>query len=330
MTLKQLAAAALASSVLVAAAGCGSGGASDSGASGGDGDLLQVKVGLVPATAVAPLYLGDEKGFFEEAGVDLEIVSGMGGPGAVAGVQSQSVDVAIAAPDTLVTSRSQGIELTALATAGAVPPDGTGGNRVVVPADSDITGGEGLEGMTIGVFGLKGLNDIAIMAAMDAEGADSSTVQFVNLDYPAMLGALERGDIDAAALAEPFLSQAVNAGEARVAFDFWPISDPDGATLTLWFTGAEQLAIKDEEIQRFTTAMLRSSEYADANPDEVRAILPTMTQMTAEQAAETELQSFSRDLVTEDFEQSAERLSTYADLENEPDLDGIVYEPDAG
>lgn len=76
--------------------------------------------------------------------------------------------------------------------------------------------------------------------------------------------------------------------------------------------------------------MLRSSEYADANPDEVRAILPTMTQMTAEQAAETELQSFSRDLVTEDFEQSAERLSTYADLENEPDLDGIVYEPDAG
>lgn len=308
----------------LAVAGCG--GQDEKSAGSG---LTKVKVGLVPATAVAPLYLGREKGFFEDAGLELELVNGMGGPSAVAGVQSGSVDISIAAPDTLVTSRTQGIELTAVANAGSVPADGTGGSKVLVRPGSGIDGAKDLEGKTIGVFGLKGLDDIAIMTAMDAEGADSSKVEFVNLDNSAMLGAVERGDIDAAAVAEPFQSQAVNAGDLEVAFDFWPIANPDGSTLTLWFTSDRQLKEDREVIEKFTAAMKKSSAYADEHPDELRAILPTVTKMSEEQAKATSLQVYSRELDIKDFERARDRLQKYADLEGAPDLDGIILDADA-
>ena len=316
---------ALAFMVAAAAAGCGG---QDSAAT--TSGLTKVRVGLVPATAVAPLYLGQDKGFFEEAGLELELVNGMGGPSAVAGVQSGSVDIAIAAPDTLVTSRTQGIELTALANAGSVPADGTGGSKVLVRADSDIDGAKDLEGKTIGVFGLKGLDDIAIMTAMDAEGADSSSVEFVNLDNSAMLGAVERGDIDAAAVAEPFQSQAVNDGELKVAFDFWPVANPEGSTLTLWFTSDEQMTEDRAMVEAFTEAMTKSSAYADAHHDELRAILPTVTQMSEEQAEATSLQVYSRELDIKDFERALERLQKYADLKGEADLDGIIFDAGTG
>src|SRR5688500_18059927 len=49
------------------------------GACGGDGDLDTVRVGVVPIADVAPLYLGREKGFFADEGLDVEPQPATGG-----------------------------------------------------------------------------------------------------------------------------------------------------------------------------------------------------------------------------------------------------------
>ena len=54
---------------LLALAGCGDDGGSSS---AGEGGVTKVKVGVLPISNVAPLYLGMKKGFFKEEGLEVE------------------------------------------------------------------------------------------------------------------------------------------------------------------------------------------------------------------------------------------------------------------
>lgn len=289
-------------------------------------EMATLKVGLIPVTAVAPIYIGIEQGFFEEEGIELDLVMGMGGPSAVAGVESGSVDIAIGDSAALIRAQESGLPLTALTSAGSVEGDGVGGSKVVVAEDSDIETAADLNGKTIGVFNLKSSNEMNVQAAIDAEGGDSSTVQYVNLEFPAMVAALQRGDIDAAGLAEPQLNQAVQNGDVRVTMDYYPIVFPDGTSITLWFTGSNQLEEKPDELKRFGAAMDKASAYADENPDAVRDIIPEFSGLSEEDVDDLPLQKYNMPLTIEDFEKNVEVMQEYGDLNNDPDLSNIIME----
>ena len=66
--------AALAAAAVLLIAGCGDDGGGSGGGSGGGGDEgpVTLKVGVIPIADVAPLYLGMDKGFFEEEGLKIE------------------------------------------------------------------------------------------------------------------------------------------------------------------------------------------------------------------------------------------------------------------
>ena len=68
--------------LLVGVAGCGSSGSSKSG--GRD----HITVGVIPIVDVAPIYLGEQQGFFAKRGIDLKLQQESGGAAAVPGVGS--------------------------------------------------------------------------------------------------------------------------------------------------------------------------------------------------------------------------------------------------
>lgn len=67
-----------------------------------------VKVGVVPVTDIAPLHLGIEQGYFDEENLEIETVSGKGGPELIAGVTSENLDIGISASTPLVQARANG------------------------------------------------------------------------------------------------------------------------------------------------------------------------------------------------------------------------------
>ena len=72
--------------LLVPVAACGGDDSGDSGGGGGGGGDQEVqlaRVGVIPIVDVAPIYLGVEQGFFEEQGLEVELVPGSGGAAAV-------------------------------------------------------------------------------------------------------------------------------------------------------------------------------------------------------------------------------------------------------
>ena len=73
--------------LLSALVGASCGGGDDDGG-GGQGEMTSVRVGVIPITPVAPVYLGVEQGCFEREGLRVEPVPARGGAAIVPAVQS--------------------------------------------------------------------------------------------------------------------------------------------------------------------------------------------------------------------------------------------------
>ena len=145
--------------------------------------------------------------------------------------------------------------------------------NILVKGSSSIRNSADLAGKTIAVNALKGVGEVMIKAALQKVGVNPSSVRLLALPFPAMRTALQNGQVDAIWTPEPFLSLAINTDGARTVMapgpvlgDFWPIGGY--GALDSWVRRNPGLA------RRFRTAINQSLAYAQAHPDEVRALLP--------------------------------------------------------
>jgi NitT/TauT family transport system substrate-binding protein len=87
--------------------------------------------------------------------------------------------------------------------------DATG---LAVSASSGIHSAADLSGKTIAVNALDSISTVTASAAIDGAGGDSAKVKFVEMPFPQMVAAVQRGLVGGAMLGEPYLTQAKEAG----------------------------------------------------------------------------------------------------------------------
>ncbi len=265
--------AALALSACAADTGGSDGG---SGGSGGD-ELTEVKLQLqwLPQGQFAGYFAAQDQGFFEEAGLDVEIIPSGGDIVPQDALANGDVDYAIAWVPKVLGSIEAGANVTNIAQIFQ-----RSGTLQVAWADSGIESVADFEGKKIGSWGFG--NEWEIFAAMAEEGLDSSTVEIITQDFN--MNAFLSGDIDAAqAMTYNEYAQVLETvnpetGELYTADDLNVISYEDtvGAMLqdAIW-ADTERLE-SDEEYQETTVAFLKAVikgwVYAAENPEDAAQI----------------------------------------------------------
>lgn len=314
-----------AAALLVAACG-GDNGGDDQAAAGGEDEtqeLHHLQVGIVPVVDVAPLYLGIEKGFFEEEGLDVEPYIAQGGaaiiPAVVSGEQaigfSNIVSLLLAEENDLpVQVIAQGIQAT------DDPENDTA--AIGVLADSDITEPKDLEGKTIAVNTLANISELTVKAALAGEGVDVDTLNLVEVPIPDMVGQLESGQIDAAGFVEPFVTVGKNEGFRMIIYD--RVATEPQMTVATYFTSKEFLESDPEVVEGFVRAMNRSLEYATEHPDEARDAISQYTEIPPEVLDEVVLPLWQTDLNVPSIEKLAELMVTYGISDEAPDVDALI------
>jgi NitT/TauT family transport system substrate-binding protein len=286
-------------------------------------ELTTIEVGVVPVVDVAPLYLGIEQGFFEEEGLDVEPAIAQGGaaiiPAVVQGDQeigfSNIVSLLIGETEDLpVQVISQGIQAT------DDPDNDTA--AVAVAADSDVQDVSDLEGKTIAINTLRNISELTVTAALEGEGVDVSTIDFVEVPLPDMVGQLEAGQIDAAGLVEPFITTGEAAGHRMLIYD--RVATEPEMTIATYFTSDEFLESDPEVVDGFVRAMHRSLEYATENPDEARQAIGEYTEIPPDVLEEVVLPLWQTDLNEDSIELVAELMVTYGITEDEADVDELI------
>ena len=232
-----------------------------------------VRVATLPIANALPMDLGIRKGFFQEEGIEISKTTLQSGNDVVLAVANKNADIGYLGYVPMMIARTQGIPFTAVA---ASEVEGTSNDdnwqNILVKGDSSIRGPADLRGKTVAVNALKGVGEVMIRAALQKRGVDPNSVNLLALPFPAMRSALSNGQVDAVWTPEPFLSQILSDGGRTVMAPgpelgrFWPIGGY--GALNEWITGNPAVAA------RFRRAINRSLSYAQANPNEIRDLLP--------------------------------------------------------
>lgn len=267
-----LAAGAVTVAVAPLLAACG-----DSDDDGGGGDLTEVKLQLqwLPQAQFAGYYAAVEQGYFEDEGLDVEIIPSGGDIVPQDALANGDVDYAIAWVPKVLGSIEQGANLTNVAQIFQ-----RSGTLQVSWADSGIESVADFEGKRIGSWGFG--NEWEIFAAMAAEGLDSTSVEIVTQDFN--MNAFLQGDIDAAqAMTYNEYAQLLetvdqDTGELYQPDDFNVISyeDTEGAMLqdAIW-ADTERLesdAEYEETTVAFLKAVIQGWAFVRDNPEQAAEI----------------------------------------------------------
>ncbi len=264
----------VAAALLLVIAGCGSSDDEPPAASGGS---TQVKVGVIPILDVAPIYLGKQKGFFSNRGIELTMETGQGGAAIVPGVVSGQFQFGFSNVTSLLIARSRGLPLKVVANGVASTSKDKADYSGVVTRDDAIRTAADLAGKRVAVNTLKNIGDSTIRASVRKAGGDPSSIKFTELAFPDMPAALEGGRVDAVWVVEPFLSATLAQGGRLVASNY--VDTAPDLTVAVYFTSERLLRENPDLVKRFTDAMTESLAYADAHPDEARQVLTTYTQI---------------------------------------------------
>ncbi|MCZ9344107.1 ABC transporter substrate-binding protein, partial [Streptomyces sp. TRM76130] len=244
-------------SVLVAATACGSSDSGGPAGSGSSGGTTTVEVGLIPIVDVAPLYLGQKKGFYAEHGLELSPTLAQGGAAIVPGVTSGQFQFGFSNLTSLLIAQSNEVPVRAVANGiASTGEEGEDFGAITVKGDSPVRSAKELEGKKVAINTLKNINETAVRASVSRAGGDPDKVDFVELAFDQMPAALDGGRIDAAMAVEPALATIKNQGGREIASPMVDVA-PD-LTVAMYFTSTQYAQQNPEVVREFQEATAES------------------------------------------------------------------------
>ncbi|KAE8766110.1 ABC transporter substrate-binding protein [Georgenia thermotolerans] len=225
-------------------------------------------------------YVAEEKGFFDEAGIDVTIEPGSGTVDVMKLVASGSADFGTGDFSTVVVTVAN--EQLPVTTVGVIHQKSLA--AVVTLGDRGIAEPADLAGKKVGDQP-GSTNQVIFPTYAKAAGLDPASVEFVPAAPPALPQLLVSGQVDAIGqfvVGEPLIAAAAQGKDVVVLPYGDVLPDLYGNVL---FT-SDKLAEADPElVSRFTEALLKGLEYSVENPEETGEILrkyqPTQNQDVA-------------------------------------------------
>jgi NitT/TauT family transport system substrate-binding protein len=226
-------------------------------------DDAPVRIAALQLDPAAEVYFAQDGGFFKKAGLNVDIEPFTSGVAALAALFGGAIDIAISDSVGAATAHSRGFPVTYLSP-GCVFTRAAQSSSLVVLATSSIKSARDLNGKSVGTNGLKNIVEIPTSAWVDNNGGDAKTVKFVELPVPQMPAAIEQGRLDAAVMAEPFITNAQAGNNFRII----SLADNNVAPEFLysgWATTNDWAAKNPATVKRFVGAMYEAAKWSNAN-----------------------------------------------------------------
>ncbi|CAN7382305.1 ABC transporter substrate-binding protein [Microbacterium foliorum] len=282
------------------------------------GEAETVRVGYFPLAHTSTVVNAENEGLFEAEGLSVELVQTEGGATAITALTSGALDIIYTNYTSALLAASQGLPIRLVA-ANDVGADDHG---IFVAADSGITGAADLVGKTFAVNNLQNIGTLAVYSLMTDAGLDPTAVNLVEMPYPDMQAALERGSVDAIWQVEPFQARAESAGLVRISNMFTgSLADVPVAG---WITTEQFAADNPEAIAQFQRAIAASAEQLSADNDKLVELVPTFTQVSPEVAAAITLPTFQTELDLPALQLSADLMKQYGIIDADLDVNSLV------
>lgn len=220
-------------------------------------------LGYIPSVQFAPFYVAQDKGFFEDEGLEVEFRHGFE-TDFLKLVAAGEIPFVVASGEEVILGRERGLPVTYVAEWYTRFPV-----ALFALAESGIRSPKDVEGKTLGVPGPFGATYIGWKALVYAAGIDEDKVQVESIGFT-QAAAVGEGKVDAA------MDYIVNApvrlrlaGQDVVVF---PVSDYINLPSNGLVTNERLLREDPDLVTGMVRAMLRGIQYTLDHPDEAFAI----------------------------------------------------------
>lgn len=286
-------------------------------------DLGVVRIVTIPTEASMDVYYARDKGFFKDAGLNVEISEVSTGAAGISGIVGGTYDISNTNLGSVAAARARGILVKLIAPA-SIYVKSRPNALLFVGKGSPIRSAQDLNGKTIAVVSIGSLSYVTTKVWLDKSGGDSKSVKFIGLPFPAMLPALEAGKVDAISSAEPFATSAKAA--ARVLADtLGAVSD---SFLETGYAASDAwLAEHPSEAARFVVAMRRAHEWANRHQKETADILVHYGKLTPEVATTMTRSVFGTTLTPGSVQPFLDDAYKYGELQRPVNASEIIWSP---
>lgn len=248
---------ALAATLALTAATMAACGGSDKDSAAADSGTLRITtLGLCNEI---PVFWAEKNGIFKENGLNVELVKSTGGAAALTALQSGDIDLAFTNPFSTMIARSQDIDVQWIATAyETTAVEGEGTNAMAVTEESGITEAKGLNGKTIGVNEIGGINEIITTEWLKINGADVDSVKFVALPFNELASSVSSGKIDAAQI--PAQNVDPKLGLKSLEDPYVAVGDGKGLVFAGYVGTSKNVDKKEKSFKAFQDSLIAANE----------------------------------------------------------------------
>jgi NitT/TauT family transport system substrate-binding protein len=287
-------------------------------------EMRTVRVAALPIAETGALWAAMEEGIFAKHNIEVEVVPAQGGAQAIPGLLNGDIEFAIGQP--FGPYRAALADLGAPIISNYASSLGADAekdvNAVVALNSSGITGPADLAGKRVSVNSLGAAGDVTIMKAVKDAGGDPSTIEFVMVAFPDAKAQLEANNIDAAWVPDPFMSM-VAGDDGLIVMHPYQVTIPELSLLTN-ITTQKLIDENPDLVKDYAAAMAEALDWAQANPDLVRAAIVENMGIPEAAAAGITLPLFTAEIDQAGLETLAELAVEFGVLDTMPDFSVLL------
>jgi len=229
------------------------------------------RIGLGPWVGFGPFYLAKEKGFFDEAGVKVDLIVLTGLAERNSALKSDRIDALAAPVDYFVLSAGNSLETTIV----MAVDESSGGDGIV--ANSSIKYIEDLKGKTVAFQ--RGLpSEFFLRALLQQRGIGLDSLKTVDMETSQAGAAFISKQVDAAVIWEPWLSKASEEGKGHILASTREYHDLIVDCLAF---NKNVVSRSPQDVQKIVNALLKAIDYWKRHPDEANRIMAPYFQVDA-------------------------------------------------
>lgn len=241
--------------------GCGS--SESKGQSAKEGSDVTLKIGVYLWPGWYPWFVAEEKGYFEEAGLNVELVPFSGYSDMLQAFYSGNINVMGATLCDMISAHNEGIGFKLI-----MVNDNSNGADAIVVADS-IASTDDIKGETIAVE-TGTLEHFLLLTALEEWGIDPSEVTITNMSMSDAAPAMISGSVKVAAMADPYGQQVETSEKGTKIFTS---ADTPGLIADSTFVSDDLINNHPEEVQKLVDVWFKTVDYVKTNEEDAIKIM---------------------------------------------------------
>lgn len=254
--------------------------ASESAAASAPKEMIATKmaVGGKGSIIYLPPAVAEYRGFFKDAGVDIQVENVKGGSQAVEALVSGEVDFASAALEHAVKYQAKGVDLVMLTLYTRYPAI-----TLVMSSDmkDQVKSVNDLKGLKIGVTSPGSGTHKALISLLLKHGMKPTDVEVIGVGTSGLVEAIKTGKVHGGFGLDPYVTELTSSGAAWVLWDLRTqkdtkaLYDKDEFPFVGMVTRRDVIEKNPELVQRMVSAVVRSNRFITSSmPEEIAAALP--------------------------------------------------------